>query len=347
MVAGKDTDFAWGLIGPGQIAHQFAQALQHLPHTYLHTVAGRSLAKAQDFAATYTQDGAPASYATDDVAALLRNPAIDAIYIATPHAQHGDFIRQCLLAGKPVLCEKPMVPTAAQAQALVDLAIDRNVFLMEALWSRFLPIYAVVGQWLRSGAIGKVCAVQSSFCFVSDYDPASRLYSPQLAGGSLLDIGIYNLAMGRWALQNCPSNHSKPCPEPLHLAAQALLAPTGVDQRLSAQLSFAGGVSLQFVCGFDAASVNSMQIMGTNGSIVLERDFWQATAATLHRKDQPALTQEAPFRINGFEGEIEEAMRCVRAGLQQSPHMPHSETLALVRWMDALRARVGVKYPFE
>ena len=200
----------------------------------------------------------------------------------------------CWLA-KPVLCEKPLVPTAHQAQALIALAQSQGVFLMEALWSRFLPVYDVVGGWLQSGAIGEVHAVQSSFCFSADYDPHSRLFDPQLAGGSLLDIGIYNLALSRWVLQHSPGpdrlHGPDYCPEPLHIQTHAVLAPTGVDQRISASLAFPDGVGVQFVCGFDSTSDNSMHILGAQGAIVLERNFWQATSATLHAKDQPPHTQ--------------------------------------------------------
>ena len=338
-------DFAWALIGPGAIAHRFAQAVHQLPGTYLHTVVGRNAAKAQAFANTWSRDGKPHPHATDDLAAVLCHPAIDAVYIATPHAQHGELVRQCLLAGKAVLCEKPLVPTAHQAQALMALARTQGVFLMEALWSRFLPIYKVVGDWLQSGAIGDVHAVQSSFCFQVDYNPHSRLFNPALAGGSLLDIGIYNLAMSRWALQHSPGMAGQ-CPEPLHMQAHGRLSPSGVDQRLSALLAFPGGISVQFVCGFDTSADNGMSIYGSHGSIVLAHNFWEATEATLMRRGQPSHTQQAPFRINGFEGEIEEVIRCVRAGQLQSPCMPHSETLTLITWMDALRAQVGVRYPF-
>ena len=338
--------FAWTLVGPGSIAHRFAQAVHHLPGTYLHTVVGRNPDKAQTFANTWTRDGAPAPRVTHDLAAALRDPAIDAVYIATPHAHHGEVVRLCLLAGKPVLCEKPLVPTAQQAHALVDLARTQGVFLMEALWSRFLPIYGVVADWLQSGAIGPVHAVQSSFCFSADYDPSSRLFNPALAGGSLLDIGIYNLALSRWALQHSPGAAGN-CPEPLHLQAHGVLAPTGVDQRVTASLTFPGGVSVQMVCGFDTTSDNSLRILGSRGALLLPNNFWEATQAVLLRQGEQPQFQHAPFAINGFEGEIAEVMRCVLGGLIESPRMPHAETLALVTWMDALRAQVGVRYPFE
>lgn len=340
------TPFAWALVGPGAIAHRFAQAVHQLPDTYLHTVIGRNPDKAQAFANTWTRDGAPTPDVTHDLATVLRDPTVDGVYIATPHAHHGEVVRQCLLAGKPVLCEKPLVPTAQQARALVDLACTQRVFLMEALWSRFLPIYALVADWLQSGAIGPVHAVQSSFCFSADYDPESRLFNPALAGGSLLDIGIYNLALSRWALQHGPGLEGI-CPEPLHVHAEGILAPTGVDQRMTASLTFPGGVIVQMVCGFDTTSDNSLRILGAQGAILLPHNFWEATQAVLLRKGEPAHTQHAPFAINGFEGEITEVMRCVRAVLIESPQMPHAETLALVRWMDTLRAQVGVRYPFE
>jgi len=331
------SSFAWGLIGPGAIAHRFAEAVHGLPGVRLGRVLGRDPARATAFAARWGAQLAP------DLPALLAEPGLDAIYIATPHAQHRDFISACLEAGKPVLCEKPLVPGLAQAEPLVALARARGVFLMEALWTRFLPIYAQVRAWLDAGAIGPVRAIQSSFCFAAPYEPASRLYDPALAGGTLLDIGIYNLALTRWVLEPRPGA----CPEPLSLRAEGLLAPTGVDQRVAATLMFEGGLSSQFVCAFDGAAPNALHILGERGHISLPHNFWEATRAELHVSGAAPQHAAAPLRINGFEGEIEEAMRCIRAGRVESPLMPHAETLALQRWIDALRQQLGVRYPFE
>jgi len=331
------SSFVWGLIGPGAIAQRFAEAVHGLPGVRLGCVLGRDPARTAAFAARWGAQPAP------DLHALLADPGLDAIYIATPHAQHGELVRACLLAGKPVLCEKPLVPGLAQAAPLVALAAERGVFLMEALWTRFLPVFAQVRAWLDAGAIGPVRAIQSSFCFAAPFDPASRLYDPALAGGTLLDIGIYNLAMTRWVLEPRPGA----CPEPLSLRAEGLLAPTGVDQRVAATLLFEGGVSSQFVCAFDGAAENALHILGERGYIRLPRNFWEATRAELHAGGAAPILAEAPFRINGFEGEIEEAMRCIRAGRVESPQMPHAETLALQRWIDTLRQQLGVRYPFE
>ena len=339
----NDKEFAWGLIGPGRIAGRFAEAVGRLPDTRLARVLGRDLARAEAFAARWVDQQGRVPPAGADLAALLADPAIDAIYIATPHAQHGAALRACLDAGKAVLCEKPLVPTLAEGQALVALARERRVFLMEALWTRFLPIYELLGGWLREQRIGALRAIQSSFCFPAPYDPQSRLFNPALAGGALLDIGIYNLSVTRWVLQQALGE----CPDYRSLQVDGLLAPSGVDQRLAATLMFPGGISSQFVCALDACADNALRLYGSRGSIVLPTRFWQATEAVLQVQGEPEERVSLPFRINGFEGEIEEAMRCARAGLIESPRMPHDESLATLAWMDEMRRRLGLRYPFE
>lgn len=337
------TTFTWGLIGPGKIARRFAGAVAGIPGAELRAVLGRDATRAADFATNCTNvDGSHPGVAKgfDE---LLAGPQIDGIYIATPHAQHGEWVRRCLTAGKAVLCEKPLVPTLAQGQTLVNLARERNVFLMEAVWSRFLPIYAVVAQWLRDRAIGELRGIQSSFCFAAPFDPAGRLFNPALAGGALLDIGIYNLTVTRWVLQAALGA----CPEPLSIHATGVLAATGVDQRVTATLHFPGGLDSQFICGLDGSAENALTIFGERGVIKLPMRFWQATEALLQLAGEPDQHAHAPFRVNGFEYEIEEAQRCIRAGLIENPTMPHAETLATLGWMDEIRRQVGVHYPFE
>ena len=327
--------FRWGVIGPGRIAHQFADALPRVPGAQLAAVFARDAGKGQAYAGRWQRDGI-APRVTTELAALLADPGVDAVYIATPHAQHGEYIRAALSAGKPVLCEKPLVTTEADGQALVALARERGVFLMEALWTRFLPAYEVAAAWLRDGALGELRAMRSSFCFPAPYDPATRLWNPALAGGSLLDIGIYNLAVTRWVLQQV---NGGVCPEPTRLDVDAVLAPTGVDASVNATLHFPGGVTSQFRCGFDASSANDFEVLGREAALRLPNGFSAAQSVELLRRKQPAEMRAAPFNGNGFEGEIAEAQRCIRAGLVESPRMPHDESLALLRWMDAIRAR--------
>ena len=341
--------FGWAVIGPGRIAQRFAEAVHRLPGTHLAVVQGRDLGRARAFAAGWTRDGAPSVQATDRLADALARPGVDGVYIATPHPQHAGLIRAALEAGKAVLCEKPLVVNRAEAEPLVSLARERRLFLMEAVWTRFLPVYAQVQGWLAGGensAIGRLRGLQSSFCFHEPYDPAApsnRLYDPALAGGALLDLGIYNLTMTQWVLQAALGE----CPEPEALHVSGRLAPTGVDQRVWATLDFANGVSSQFSCAFDGVADNALCIFGERGHIVVPRHFSQATEAVLQRDGEAPLAAHAPLAINGFEGEIEEAMRCTRSGAVESPTMPHADTLAVLGWMDRIRARLGVRYPFE
>ena len=323
----------WGLIGPGAIAQHFAQAAAAMDTTALVAVHGRDAARCQAF----VQQHAPQACVHSGLHALLADPHIDMVYIATPHSAHAQAVRQALLAGKGVLCEKPLAPTATQAQALIALAQERGVFLMEALWSRFLPSWQQARTWLEAGAIGAPQAMQSSFCFDVPFDAHSRLFSPALAGGALLDIGVYNLSASQWLMQR----------EPLAFHVDAVLASTGVEQRVAATLDYGHGLTSQFVCAFDGVADNRLRVFGPRGHIELGHNFWQATEATLVRPGQAVLHVPYPFRINGFEYQIEHAQQCWRAGAVQSPVMPHQDSLAVVTLIDAMRQRLGVRYPFE
>lgn len=337
------TSFAWGLIGPGRIAHQFAAAVQGLPGMHLGGVVGRDAGRAAAFARQWARDGQPAAQAGSDLAALLADPAVEGVYIATPHAEHAAAIEACVQAGKPVLCEKPLVATLAQAHRVVAQARERRVFLMEALWTRFLPVYEGVRQWLAGGQIGAVQHVQSSFCFASPFDPASRMWNPALAGGALLDLGVYNLALSRWALEAAAGT----CPPLARLHVDGALASTGVDRRVAGTLVFEGGAVAQFVCAADGQGENALSIQGEHGCIRVAEPFWGATQAVLSRHGQAPVTLVRPHPINGFEGEITEAVRCIRAGLTECPAMPLAESLALAGWMQEIRQRLGVVYPFD
>lgn len=338
-----DAEFRWGVVGPGKIAQRFAEAVSRLPNTRLQALHARNPERAQAFAQRWQAAGAPTIHIALSLEALLADPDVDAVYIATPHSEHRDAVEAALLAGKPVLCEKPLVTNRAQAHHLSQLAHERNTFLMEALWTRFLPAYQQLGEWLASGAIGTVQAMQSSFCFRADFDPSSRIFNPALAGGALLDIGIYNLAMTRWVRQQATGLGD----EPVQIDVQGRLAPTGVDARVLGALHFADGFSSQFVCAVDGIASNALEIHGSHGCIRIPSNFWEGTRVELHRTGESPVRLDTPFHINGFEGEIVEAMRCVRAGLVESPQMTHADTLCVLGWMDTLRARLGVVYPFD
>jgi len=333
----RQAEFGWAVVGPGNIARRFAAALRGVAGTRLAAVVGRDRARATAFAEAW-QHGSGAALVTDDLAAALACPDVHAVYVATPHPFHADPVRASLAADKPVLCEKPMTINAAGTRELIELAQRRRVFLMEAVWTRFLPIHASVQQWLQGGEIGAVRAMQSSFCINRPFKPGDRRYAAALAGGTLLDIGLYNITASRMALPGVPVQG---------FDIRGRLGGESVDVQTAVTLDFGDARWSQFQCGFFGNGDNSFRIFGERGHIVIHGGFWEATAATLQRDGQAALDASRPFRVNGFEYEIEEAMRCIDAGLVESPVLPHAESLAVVELIDAMRERIGVRYPFE
>jgi predicted dehydrogenase len=331
--------FGWALVGPGNIARRFAGALHGVEGARITAVVGRDAARAQAFA----NDWAPGAWHGSDLAAALARPDVQAVYVCTPHPHHAPSVRAALEAGKPVLCEKPLTPSAAATRPLVELARANNVFLMEAVWTRFLPAYAQVRAWLDTGEIGPVHALQSSFFLDRPYAPGDRRYTAALGGGTLLDIGIYNITVSRMVFPGVAVQGFD-----VRALTRNGSGGENVDVQLAATLDFGHGRTSQFSCGWFGDGDNTLRILGERGHIAVHGGgFWQSTAATLHRPGRDALTVEAPFRINGFEYEIEEAMRCIKAGLAHSAALPPAESLAVVELMDAMRARIGVRYPFE
>lgn len=325
----------WAIVGPGSIAGRFAEAVTRLPETRLAAVLGRDEARAREFAQRWP-DAADVHLHTR-IESMLDDPAVEAVYIATPHAFHAESVRACLRAGKPVLCEKPLTLDAATAAELFALSRQHEVFLMEALWTRFLPIYQQVAQWLAAGEIGELRGLQSSFAFNIPFKPEGRHFDPAQGGGALLDVGVYCLSMSQWALRQAFGA----CPPLQDLHAVGVAAPSGVDQRISASLCFEGGVVAQMYCGFDSHSDRGLRLFGERGVISLPDRFWEATEAHLQHGRGEGLVQHRYFEINGFEGQLREATRCIRQGLRESPVMPQSDTLQVMQWMDAIRARCG------
>lgn len=321
----------WGIIGPGRIAHRFAAALDAVNGAELTAVASRSRERADHFASKYN-----ARKAYDTYEALAADPDVDAIYVATPHSHHQEHATLALEAGKPVLCEKPLTANAKQAQALIELARSRDLFLMEALWTRFLPIYEVIRSWLVEGLIGDLTLLTSSFGYRVPFDANGRLFDPELAGGVLLDMGVYNVAISQWV---CRANA-------VSFAALSRLGQTGVDELTAVTLTYGSGVVSQFTCNIRATTVNDFTIYGTDGHIRIGPTFWDASTSTLTRSGN-AVTETRSHRLNGFEYQIAEAIRCIGEGLTESPIMSHADTLANMDLMDRIRDRVGLRYPFE
>ena len=321
----------WGILGPGRIAHRFAAGLRDAAGARLVAVGSRDAARAEAFAARYRAPRAHGSYA-----ALAADPAVDAIYVATPHPQHAPACRICLDAGKHVLCEKPLAVNAAEARAVAACARDRGVLLMEGMWTRFIPAIAALRSLLQAGAIGVPALVQSDMAFAAQVDPASRLFAPELAGGALLDIGVYCVAFASMVLGT-----------PDTVAASAHLGTTGVDERTAVALSYPGGAVAALLCGITVSSPQTATIFGSKGYVAVASPFWCSEQITVHRSGGEPQERRYPLRGNGFNYEAEHFMELVRAGATDSPVMPLAETIAISETLDAARRRIGLRYPFE
>ena len=327
----SDKNFNWGILGPGRIAHNFADGLKVIDDASLYAVASSNLERAEAFANEY---GGAKTY--NSYEALVNDPEVDGVYIATPHRFHFENIMRCLNAGKPVLCEKPLTVNAAETRQVIKTARENKVFLMEALWTRYLPIYRVVRQWLDDGVIGHISLMVGTFGFNAPKDKDDRWQNLELAGGTLLDMGVYPISVSQWVMGIQPKSS----------VAMAHLGKTGVDELTTVLLKYENGVISQFHSSFLSNNVNDFLIYGAKGHIRIHPNFWGSTQASLVANDQE-LTVSRPLRASGFEYQIEEAMRCIRAGLLESPGMSHADTLANMELMDSIRAEIGLKYPFE
>lgn len=323
--------FNWGILGPGRIAHQFAKGLKVIDDANLYAVASSKIERAQEFANEY---GGAKTYSSYEE--LVNDPDVDGVYISTPHRFHFGNIMLCLNAGKPVLCEKPLTVNANEARELIKTSRAKNIFLMEALWSRYLPIYSVIRKWLDEKAIGDISLMVGTFGFNAPKDKDDRWQNPELAGGTLLDMGIYPIAISQWVMRSQPKS----------FFSMAHIGTTGVDELTTILLKYENDVISECHSSFLSNHVNDFLIYGSKGYIRIHPAFWASTKASLFVNDEE-LTISRPLRAGGFEYQTEEAMRCIRAGLLESPGMSHADTLANMELMDSIRIGIGVKYPFE
>ncbi len=315
----------WGVLATGGIAARFARELALVPDAELVAVGSRTASSAEAFAAEH---GAARSHGSWE--ALAADPDVDLIYIATPHSHHHAAASLCLRAGKPLLVEKAFTLDLAQAQDLVTLARERQLFLMEAFWTRTLPAVLKAQQLIADGAIGEVVAVQAAFGISLDPDPAHRLRNPQLGGGALLDLGVYPIGFAQLLLG-----------EPDQVRAWAQLFPEGTDARTGITLGFPSGAVASLYCGI-GGDVRTATIVGSTGKIDFPWGFHAAERFVLHRDGaDPQEFQDAP---SGLHFEAAEAGHCWRAGKLESDLVPLSSTLAVMRTTDAVRAQIGVMY---
>lgn len=327
---GSTAPIRWGILGAGAIADKFAAGLQSLPDADLAAIGSRTAASADAFADRF---GAPRRHAS--YAALAADPEVDIIYIATPHPMHHSAARLCLEAGKPVLIEKPFTVNAGQAKEIIALARERDLFLMEAMWTRFLPLMGRFRALVAEGAIGQPRMLSADFGFRMTPDPKHRLFNPDLAGGALLDVGVYVVSLASMLFG-----------QPNRGTGLAEIA-GGVDEQTALVLGYPGGELAQLTCAITVNTPQEVTLMGTAGAIRIHPIWWKPTTLTLTRPGQPDEVIEEPYTGNGYNYEAAEAMRCLRAGERESPIMPLDETLSIISTLDQARAQWGLRYPME
>jgi predicted dehydrogenase len=325
------TKIRWGILGTGTIARQFAAGLRHVEGAELVAVGSRSSQTADAFAAAL---GVPRRYASyDDLAA---DPDLDVVYIATPHPFHRENSLQCLQAGKAVLCEKPFTVNAQEAAAVINLARERGLFLMEAMWTRFLPLFTRLRELMAQGVLGELRLLQVDFGFRAGFNPQGRLFDPQLAAGALLEVGVYNLSLASllWG-------------RPGRIHSAAYLGETGVDEQSAVILSYAKGRLAMLSSAIRLNTPQEALLIGTDGWLKIHTSWWKATAMTLAVAGQAPQLIEVPFAGNGYNYQADEVGRCLRAGRLESSVMPLDETLAIMETLDEIRRQWGLRYPVE
>jgi predicted dehydrogenase len=317
----------WGVLATGGIATKFVEDLKLLPQAELTAVASRRLETAQEFAKEHGFARAYGSWLE-----LATDPDVDVVYVATPHVAHHEAAKLCLEAGRAVLCEKPFTLAAATTQDLVDTAGERGLFLMEAMWMRTNPTIRRIVELVGDGAIGEVTAVTADFGFPAPPDPAHRLNNKALGGGSLLDLGVYPITFAQLFLG-----------DPDRISAVATLDATGVDLTTAALLAHPGGGVAYLASSIVGDHRNAATVTGTRGRIELPRGFHHPTSFRLCRGEE-AETVQVPLRGNGLGYEAEEVMRCLDAGLTESPLVPLAASLGVMRTMDTIREQIGLSY---
>lgn len=320
----------WGIMGPGSISHKFVKSLKCIEDAEITAVGSRSKERADEFAGQY---GILHSYGSYEE--LADDKDVDIVYVATPHPAHYECTLLCLKAGKAVLCEKPFTMNTTEAGKLISAARESRIFLMEAMWTRFLPTIVRIKELLAKGVIGDIRMVKADFGFRSAWNPESRLLNPMYGGGALLDVGIYTISFASMILGSRPSK----------ITGLAHLGATGVDEQCSAVLGYDEGRMAVLSTAVRTVLPNDAWILGTDGYIRIP-EFWQANKFELCLQDKTELI-ENPYSSTGYDYEAEEAMRCLRENKLESETMPLDESLEIMRIMDDLREQWGLKYPFE
>jgi predicted dehydrogenase len=320
----------WGIVGLGNIAQKFANDLKLLADGELTAVASRDIEKARRFGKLNN-----AKYSFGSYQELFNCKEVDVVYIATPHTSHADLSIRAMNEGRHVLCEKPMGINSGEVERMITAARKNKVFLMEALWSRFNPSIRKVKQLIDEGIIGEVGYLHADFAFYAlDRNENGRLLNPELAGGSLLDIGIYPIFLAYLILGY-----------PDKILASSKLYKTGVDIQTSMIFEYANAQAILY-SGLTSNSEMKAEICGSEGTVYLA-PRWHETQGYSIEKDDKIENVELPKKGKGYEYEIEEVHQCLRNGKLESDSWSLKHTSDLIRIMDYIRKQTGVAFPFE
>jgi predicted dehydrogenase len=320
-------EIRFGIIGLGGIAERFASVLGTAEGARLVAVASREKSRSQAFAARFG-----AAKVCDSYLDLIRDPEVDAVYIALTHNFHYEFAQACLEHGKALLCEKPLVTNRKDAEALAALSRSKKVLLMEAMWTRCIPAFRKAKEWVREGRIGQVKFVDAAFCFKAPYDPEGRLFNPKLAGGGLYDAGVYPLEFATGILGEAPTT----------VTGAAAIGETGVDYFASMSLGFPSGAVASLACGITAQVPRDARVYGEDGSIVVY-DFLGSRKCELFGPDGASLeTFESDFK-DGFIFEIEHFADLYRRGEIESDLIPLRDSIDCAGIFDALMGQWGLR----
>ncbi len=319
----------WGIIGLGKIAHKFAQDLNRTPGAVIAAVGSRNKEKAAKFAREYHAIQSYGSYIE-----LARDPSVDIVYIATPHAFHQENTILCLEHGKAVLCEKPMGLDRKQVEKMCSLARAKKRFLMEALWTRFIPATRYVLEQINSGIIGEIKHLKADFGFIVNTGPESRLINKSKGGGALLDIGIYPLLLAQLILGR-----------PRSIAAKAIKADNGIDLYCAAIAQYDNDAVAIMESSFISDTPTEAMIYGALGYIKLPTKFHQAATVEIYLyKDKQLHTIDIPFEGNGYVHEIEHVHKCLQERRIESPLLPLNFSLEFAADLDRIKQKIGVQY---
>jgi predicted dehydrogenase len=324
----------WGILGCGKIARKFAADLNWVQDAELIAVGAREQSTAETFARDF-----PAKFVHGSYKALVNNPQVDVIYVATPHGLHHEHVMLCLRHKKAVLCEKAFAINYREAKEMIDFAKAQNTFIMEAFWTRLLPSYLKMKELIDQKKVGKIKYINAEFGFIPTPPFPTRLYQPSLGGGALLDIGVYPIFLALDVLG-----------KPDHIDAAMTPASTGVDEQCAIRFSYHHGAIAQLFCSFASNLATGADIAGDQGRIRFTHRFHGPTTQLEYYPGIVDTREIIPFDQasgNGYEYEAMHVNDCLRKNLTESPILTHQKTLLMMEVLDIIRAKAGIHYPAD